>query len=649
MALIQFLNIILSLGYRNLIMNKTIFSLIFCLVTQAHSLLAVWSYPLSPTAPDIIASGFSPVGSNVSSDASNGNAVAVWFNSSTSGTEASIKPFGQSWSSAQPISISGHTSGPYADVSMNTSGTAIAVWTDVNPPASNVISASIYTSSWSTPFTISNPASGFDSTAPHVSIDSLGNAIAVWYDLSGSSPKSIQARRYVNGALQAIQQLDSVPSSVTPFSPSLITQVVEADANGNAVVVWTSWDGTNTRIAYATYTVSTSSWFISLPTYLSTLGVNASNPFVSVNSAGNAMIMWNETVGGNFVIRATTLDVVSGLWTTPLSAQTLTLASESSEFPVAAFDESGNAVAVWTNNTSSTVNSSLYTKSSNTWSTEQAISPVNSSNAWVCVDQKGDAIASWINNSVNTPQAAYLPSGGAWSSSQSIAPDNSANNTTYAKVSSDATGYVIAVWGNQIADSVESVHWTPPPTIISINPDSGPSTGGNTVIITGTNFTNFQEVTTTSITFGLASASYTVTSRASLSITVPPEAAALGKALVPVTVTTQAGSATSTYTYSGPNPPRHFHGRLYRKDHLHFNKHFRLFTRWKAPLDTAVQSYKIYRDGKARYTIPGRKKKFKKFITSTKKDLHKRYRISAVDVSGAESKKVKLKIVKKAK
>ena len=162
--------------------------------------------------------------------------------------------------------------------------------------------------------------------------------------------------------------------------------------------------------------------------------------------------------------------------------------------------------------------------------------------------------------------------------------------------------------------------------------------------ITGTNFTNFQDVTTINVQFGSTlSPSFTVTSRTTISAVVPPESTSL---IVPVTVTTQAGSGSGgPYTYiSAANAPTKFHGRLYRKNDLHFEKHWRLTTSWEAPAFTTVSKYKIYRDKKVRIQIPGTKTHFNKFVT-TSKDLHKRYSISSVNIDGIESKKTKLKIV----
>ncbi|TSB32065.1 beta strand repeat-containing protein [Streptomyces benahoarensis] len=78
------------------------------------------------------------------------------------------------------------------------------------------------------------------------------------------------------------------------------------------------------------------------------------------------------------------------------------------------------------------------------------------------------------------------------------------------------------------------------PVIIGLNPASGPTSGGNTVTITGSGFTG-----ATSVHFGTASAPFTVISDTQITATAPP-----GTSSVPVTVTTSAGTSNSvTYTY----------------------------------------------------------------------------------------------------
>jgi hypothetical protein len=90
------------------------------------------------------------------------------------------------------------------------------------------------------------------------------------------------------------------------------------------------------------------------------------------------------------------------------------------------------------------------------------------------------------------------------------------------------------------------------PTILTINPNQGPSTGGTpSVTITGTNFTKLTAGTTT-VTFGGTPGTSVVVANDGQSLTVTPPAHAGGS--VNVVVQTPGGSATQTngYTYIGP-------------------------------------------------------------------------------------------------
>ena len=91
------------------------------------------------------------------------------------------------------------------------------------------------------------------------------------------------------------------------------------------------------------------------------------------------------------------------------------------------------------------------------------------------------------------------------------------------------------------ATSTGGFTYVPPPTIGGIAPNSGPTTGGTTVVITGTGFTNG------TITFGGVAATCTVNSNTQVTCTTPPHAAGP----VNVVITTAGGTATSTggFTY----------------------------------------------------------------------------------------------------
>lgn len=84
------------------------------------------------------------------------------------------------------------------------------------------------------------------------------------------------------------------------------------------------------------------------------------------------------------------------------------------------------------------------------------------------------------------------------------------------------------------------------PTVTTLNPNSGPATGGTVVTVTGTNLS-----TTTSVDIGGTLAPFSVISDTSLSVVTPPGTAGA----VDVTVTTSGGAATldDGFTYlAGP-------------------------------------------------------------------------------------------------
>jgi LPXTG-site transpeptidase (sortase) family protein len=90
--------------------------------------------------------------------------------------------------------------------------------------------------------------------------------------------------------------------------------------------------------------------------------------------------------------------------------------------------------------------------------------------------------------------------------------------------------------------------FVPPPTITGVSPSAGPTAGGTSVTITGTNLTG-----ATAVTFGGTAATLASCTIAATSITCPTPAHAAG--LVDVAVTTPSGTATATGAFTFVPPP----------------------------------------------------------------------------------------------
>ena len=84
------------------------------------------------------------------------------------------------------------------------------------------------------------------------------------------------------------------------------------------------------------------------------------------------------------------------------------------------------------------------------------------------------------------------------------------------------------------------------PTVTSINPTAGPTAGGNSVTITGTNFTG-----ATAVSFGkLTATSFTINSATSISAIAPAEGAGTVKIAVSTPGGTSASTSADQYTYT---------------------------------------------------------------------------------------------------
>src|SRR6266851_850029 len=91
--------------------------------------------------------------------------------------------------------------------------------------------------------------------------------------------------------------------------------------------------------------------------------------------------------------------------------------------------------------------------------------------------------------------------------------------------------------GASAISTADQLSYIPPPTVTGINPASGPTTGGTTVTITGSNFTG-----ATSVSFGTtATSNFIVDSDTQITVVSPA-----GNGTVDVTVTTPEGTSTAS-------------------------------------------------------------------------------------------------------
>ena len=284
-------------------------------------------------------------------------------------------------------------------------------------------------------------------------------------------------------------------------SNTQITAVAPARAAGAATVAVTTPVG----IVNATYT------------YFATPVITSLTPLTGSANGGTSVVI----TGSNFV-------GITGVTFGGTAAPSFTVNSANQITAVTPARAVGVAQVAVTNPAGSAVSPVNYTYFAQPSIT--SISPNTGSNVG------GTTVVITGNNLTGVTAVTF---GGVAATSFTVNSINQITATTPAGTIGTVTVQVVSPGGNATGSYTYSVS---APTITSLNPASGSTSGGNSVVITGTNL-----LAATSVTFGgTAALSYTINSATQITAVAPARAAGA----VTLTVTTPGGSATATYTYS---------------------------------------------------------------------------------------------------
>jgi hypothetical protein len=179
---------------------------------------------------------------------------------------------------------------------------------------------------------------GQDGFEPEVAVAPDGTVISVWTRSDGTNFRIQSANRTPSGAW-------SVAETVSDPGFSASGPSVAVDPSGNAVAVWTQTDGTNLRINAAYRSAGGS---FNAPVAVSGSGQDASNPDISMDNSGNALIAWERNDGTKLRVQATTRSAGAG--GTFSAVSTLSAAGQDAFRPQVAAGPAvdSNGVVVWT-------------------------------------------------------------------------------------------------------------------------------------------------------------------------------------------------------------------------------------------------------------------------------------------------------------
>jgi hypothetical protein len=590
---------------------------------------AAWSPP-----DDLSVAGQSSSVPQVAVDG-NGNATAVWmrFNGADNIIQASTKPFDGAWQAVpDDLSVDGQNAVD-SQVAVDPNGNATAVWSRSNG-TNNIIQASTkpFGGIWHAPEDLS--VEGQDASYPQIAVDTSGNATVVWMRSNGTNTIIQTSTKPFGGIWHAPEDL-SVEGQDASYPQ------IAVDTSGNATAVWAESNGINNIIQASTKPFG-GIW--QAPEDLSAEGQDAFQPQIAVDPSGNATAVWAEFNGTKNIIQASTKPF-GGTWQAP---EDLSAEGQDASYPQIAVDPSGNATAVWArfNGTNYIIQAS--TKPfGGIWQAPEDLSAEGQDAILpqIAVDANGNATVVWMrsNGTDNIIQASTKPFGGVWQAPENLSADG--QNAILPQIAVDANGNATVVWmRSNGTDTIiqASTHFFGP-TVTRLNPNSGPSAGGTSVTITGTDF-----LEGSSVMFGSTPAVSVIVNSLTTITAVAPH----GTGTVNVTVTVQGMTSPITaadqYTYQ--SQPARFRGKVQRREHKLFIK-----ATWKKSTTNTIARYEIFARHKRIKKISAHKKpqaiihlhphsvphhiskKYRHY-------LHKKYKIRSIDISGIPSSFTQLKI-----
>ncbi len=422
------------------------------------------------THPSSLSDNISPDGQNaytpqVAMD-DNGNAVIVWRQFDGSNNRQIFKSEYRSGTWTHPSSLSDNISPDGQDasipqVAMDDNGNAIIVWSQSDGSNYQIFKSEYRSGTWTHPSSLTDNISpdGQDASTPQVAMDDNGNAVIVWYQSDGSNYQIFKSE-YRSGSWT---HPASLSDNISPDGQNASLPQVAMDDNGNAIIVWSQYDGSNYQIFKSEYRSGTWTHPASLSDNISPDGQNASLPQVAMDDNGNAIIVWYQSDGSNSQIFKS--EYRSGAWTHPASlSDNISPDGQDAYAQQVAMDDNGNAIIVWRQSDGS--NSQIFKSEyrSGTWthpaSLSDNISPDGqyASLPRVAMDDNGNAVVVWYQSDGSNSQifkSEYRA--GSWahpaSLTDNISPDG--QNASVPQVAMDDNGNAVIVWSQSDGSNLQ--------------------------------------------------------------------------------------------------------------------------------------------------------------------------------------------------
>jgi hypothetical protein len=188
-------------------------------------------------------------------------------------------------------------------VAEDSSGNSLTVWTRSDGTNTRIQARfRAADGTWDPTATISTE--GRDAFAPQLSFDSSGNAIAVWTQFDGAHGRTHAAFRPAGGSF-------GDDGTISPGGQDAVAPQISIDSSGKAIAVWYASDGTTDRVLAA---VRPAAGTFGTAETISAPGVEAYEPRIATgpNADANAAAVWTGSDGAHTRIQSARRRDVTG-------------------------------------------------------------------------------------------------------------------------------------------------------------------------------------------------------------------------------------------------------------------------------------------------------------------------------------------------
>ncbi len=278
-----------------------------------------------------------------------------------------------------------------------------------------------------------------------------------------AASKEVEFTSFEDGWRESFPGKFSTDQEMTYGITSMGSDNVAMDSNGNAIIVWKQYDGSSNALFKSEYQNGVWTHPASQADSYNLDGQHVADPTVVMNASGQAAVVWTQSDGTNSQVYIAERN--NGIWTYPSSlTDNLSVGGQSATFPRVALSDNGDIVVIWKQSNGSHDQLFMAERRSGNWTLpadlNDNISFDGSAVKWnykdIAINATGETIISWKQTSDLGSDQVYIANyrNGSWSTPTGLNDVISLNHATHSAstpaVAIDSSGNISVVFVQQV-------------------------------------------------------------------------------------------------------------------------------------------------------------------------------------------------------